>query len=108
MTSVKWEKGYRRKNMKNSNCTEEENGWFNPFIPNAPSLYPLKTSENRKVFLCFQEVDKRYIGNKWVKNSVSSNLLKDITKPMVALRMDEFVLTPKEPLPNRIIYAKHK
>ena len=48
------------------------------------------------------------IGNEWVKNSVSSNLLKDITKPMVALRMDEFVLTPKEPLPNRIIYAKHK
>ena len=23
---------------------------FNPFIPNAPFLYPLKTSENPKVF----------------------------------------------------------
>ena len=23
---------------------------FNPFIPNAPFLYPLKTSENRKIF----------------------------------------------------------
>ena len=23
---------------------------FNPFVPNAPFLYPLKTSENRKVF----------------------------------------------------------
>ena len=24
--------------------------FFNPFIPNAPFLYLLKTSENRKVF----------------------------------------------------------
>ena len=23
---------------------------FNPFVPNAPFLYPLKTSENRKLF----------------------------------------------------------
>ena len=23
---------------------------INPFVPNAPFLYPLKTSENRKVF----------------------------------------------------------
>ena len=27
---------------------------FNPFIPNALFLYPLKTSENGKVFWCFQ------------------------------------------------------
>ena len=26
---------------------------INPFVPNAPFLYPLKISENRKVFLCF-------------------------------------------------------
>ena len=25
----------------------------NPFVPNAPFLYPLKTSENRKFFWCF-------------------------------------------------------
>ena len=25
-------------------------GTVNPFIPNAPLLYPLKTTENRKVF----------------------------------------------------------
>ena len=37
---------------------------FNPFVPNAPILYPLKTSENRKVF---QGVEKGCIGNKWVK-----------------------------------------
>ena len=39
----------------------------NPFVPNAPFLYPLKTSENSKVFRCFEGVEKRCIGNKWVK-----------------------------------------
>ena len=38
---------------------------FNPFIPNPPFIYPLKTSENRKV-LCFQEVEKGCIGNEWI------------------------------------------
>ena len=40
---------------------------FNPFVPSAPFLYHLKTSENRKVFWCFQEVQKGCIGNEWVK-----------------------------------------
>ena len=31
---------------------------INPFVPNAPFLYPLKTSENLKVFWRFQEVEK--------------------------------------------------
>ena len=31
---------------------------FNPFIPNAPFLYPLKTSENDKVFWYLQGVEK--------------------------------------------------
>ena len=39
---------------------------INPFVPNAPFLYPLKKSENLKVFRCFQGVQKGYIGNKWV------------------------------------------
>ena len=43
---------------------------FNPFFPNAPFLYPLKTSENRKVFWCFQGVEKECIENYWV-NSIS-------------------------------------
>ena len=30
--------------------------FINSFVSNAPFLYPLKTSENRKVFLFFQEV----------------------------------------------------
>ena len=40
---------------------------INPFFPNAPFLYPLKTSENRKVFWCFQWVEKGCIGNKRVQ-----------------------------------------
>ena len=37
---------------------------FNPFFPNATFLYSLKTSENLKVFWCFQGVEKECIGNK--------------------------------------------
>ena len=40
---------------------------LNPFVPNAPFLYPLKTSENCKVIWCFHEVEKECIGNRWVK-----------------------------------------
>ena len=51
--------------------TKFENGLqktpVNPFVPNAPFLYPLNTSENRKVFSCFQGVEKGYIGNEWVQ-----------------------------------------
>ena len=42
-----------------------KNYFFNPFVPNAPFLYPLKT-ENRKIFWCFQGVEKGCIGNEWV------------------------------------------
>ena len=42
---------------------------FNPFFPTAPFLYPLKTSENRKVFCCFPGVEKGCIGNEWVKKN---------------------------------------
>ena len=37
-----------------------------PFVYNAPFLYPLKASENLKVFWCFQGVEKGCIGNEWV------------------------------------------
>ena len=39
----------------------------NSFSNNVPLLFPLKTSENRTVFWCFQRVEKGCIGNKWVK-----------------------------------------
>ena len=43
--------------------------YVNPFVPNAHFLYPLKTSENCKIF-CFHEVEKGCIGNEWVKTDV--------------------------------------
>ena len=46
----------------------ETNNWeINSFVPDGPFLYPLKTSDNLTVFLCFQGVEKGWIGNKWVK-----------------------------------------
>ena len=39
---------------------------FNPFVFNAPFLYPLKRSENREGFLIFSGGRERVIGNKWV------------------------------------------
>ena len=44
---------------------------INPFVPNAPFLYSL----NLTVFWCFQGIEKRCIGNKWVSNT-SINLFK--------------------------------
>ena len=43
---------------------------FNPFLPNEPFLYPLKTSENLilMVFWYFQGAEKECIRNKWVKS----------------------------------------
>ena len=46
---------------------------FNPFVPDAPFFYPLKTSENRKVFWCFQGVEKGCIGNEWVNRNIWSH-----------------------------------
>ena len=43
--------------------------WVNPLVPNAPFLYPLKTSENLSVFWCFQGVKKGCIGKEWVKET---------------------------------------
>ena len=52
---------------------------LNPFFLSAPFLYPLKTSENLKVFFMFsgvikkqhQGVEKGSIGNEWDKRSSS-------------------------------------
>ena len=40
--------------------------FINSFLPNAPFLYPLKTSENFRVFWYFQGIEKVCIGNKWI------------------------------------------
>ena len=39
---------------------------LNPFVPNAPFLYPLKTLENFPFFWCFKGVEKGCFGNEWV------------------------------------------
>ena len=57
--------------VKNFYCQIYVSKWqkyINPVVPNAPFLYPLKASENRKVFWCFQGVEKGWIGNKRVKH----------------------------------------
>ena len=46
-----------------------ENLKINPFVPNAPFLYLLKTSEKCKVFWCFQGLEKGCIGDEWVNNN---------------------------------------
>ena len=53
---------------------------FNPFVPSAPFLYPLKTSENRKVF-CFLGAKEGCIGNKWLnKTSQIQFLVTQLTQ----------------------------
>ena len=37
----------------------------NPFVPNAPCLYPMKTTEHLTVFWCFQGVEKGCIKKEW-------------------------------------------
>ena len=44
---------------------------LNPFVPNAPFIYPLKT-ESRKVFWCFLGLEKGCIGNEWVNREYAS------------------------------------
>ena len=51
---------------------------FNPFVSNAPLLYHLKTSENCKVFWCFQGVEKGCTGNERVNKLIFSNWLWNV------------------------------
>ena len=59
------------KPSKNANTESEQNlsCFFNPFVSNAPFLYPLKT-------WCFPGVEKGCIGNEWVKNCIQIELWK--------------------------------
>ena len=49
---------------------------INPFVPNAPFLYTLKTSENLMVFWYFQGVEKGCMENKWVKTWINVAMKK--------------------------------
>ena len=54
---------------------------FNPFVPNASFIYLLKTSENHRTVFCFQEVEKGYIGNEWVKKILKELRFKILKIP---------------------------
>ena len=54
---------------------------INPFVPNAPFLYSLKTSEN--LFWCFEEVEKECIGNEWVKEDKDSLKTEEGTMKLI-------------------------
>ena len=58
-------------------------GYFNPFVPNALFLYPLKTSENLIDFWCFQGVEKMCIGNKWFKSVLESERERGVANKKV-------------------------
>ena len=60
----------------------ELTGNINPFVPSAPLLNPLKTSENLTVFWCFQGVEKECIGNKWVNRKKKSDVLQGYKCPL--------------------------
>ena len=42
-------------------------GKFNPHVPNAPFLYPLRISQNHRVLWCFQRIEKGCTANEWAK-----------------------------------------
>ena len=54
-----------------SNTRTKDLLYLNPFVPNVPFLYPLKTSNNFTVFWCFQGVEKGCNGNKWVNKQIT-------------------------------------
>ena len=43
---------------------------INPYVPNVSFLYFQKTLENLNVLWKFYGVEKGYIGNKWIKESL--------------------------------------
>ena len=82
------------------------NSLFSPFVPNAPFLYPLKTSENLAVFWCFQGVEKGCIGNEWVKRKLmykSKQVSIKISK--ISKFSFTFKLNEKKKVPLKMIWS---
>ena len=52
--------------MKREHLISKIFSFINSVVPNAPFLYPLKTSENLTVFWYFQRIEIGWIWNKWV------------------------------------------
>ena len=62
-----------------------------PFVSNTRFLYPLKTSENRTVFWCFQEVEKGCIEKEEVKRCILQEIknieIKLLSVPFLQLSL---------------------
>ena len=71
------------KERENKNSSSRILPLMNPFVPNVPFFYLLKSLENLAVFWCFQWVEKGCIGNKWVKSKIT----KDIGKVYQTMRV---------------------
>ena len=54
--------------------------WVNPFFSQCTLSLPQKTWENRKVFWCFQCVEKGCIGNKWVNWMWCADMYSELRK----------------------------
>ena len=74
---------------------------FNPFVPNAPFLYLLKTSENHKVF-CFQGVDKGCIGNEWVTRALEKSEYVIRIIPLGSLIQSQIIHTKNKKQTSRM------
>ena len=69
-----WQTLLRASKLRASKLAKQKIWWvsylgFDPFIPNAGFLYPLKTSENLMILWYFKRLGKGYTWNKWVKVS---------------------------------------
>ena len=58
--------------MQNLGQSRDQPLYFNTFVPNAPFLYPLKTSENLTVLWCFQGAEKSALGTNGLIKRYSS------------------------------------
>ena len=83
--------------MQTWSNTLQYRGILNLLVPSAPFLYPLKTSGNRKVFWCFQGVEKGCIENIWAK--ILSNIYDRVFLVKI---LNPFVPNASFPYPLKI------
>ena len=81
---------------------------FNPFVANAPFLYPQKTSENLTVFWCFQGLEKRCIGNKWVNMNGSKLIQENFDLLICLLEKYEIKQNKKHVRQKELLVTKFK
>ena len=62
---------------------------INPFVPNAPFLYPLKTSENRKLFLFSGGTERVH----WKQMGLKKNNIEDHKRSTKSVQISVILLT---------------